>query len=235
MFALCVFVLRPSRCRTTELRYAVLSLRSVSRYLREFQGRGDPGKRRLAFLRNHRKAIVELDFFTVPTLSFRVWYCLFVMPTEDGCSSIVLSSRHLETAKTLHGPDSFVTTPAAEGVKWRKSLECRPGAISGKWFCFCSRRHPVFCGSSRHRSQGRIRFWRHIAILRARPFSFAAARRSLAPCQHRRQARHSIANGIRSGPEVFGNLLDLDLAASNNSVLDRFWQEARHRVGAVLV
>jgi hypothetical protein len=28
--------------------------------------RGDPGKRWMAFLRNHREAIVALDFFTVP-------------------------------------------------------------------------------------------------------------------------------------------------------------------------
>ena len=53
----------------------VLSERSVSRYLRAFQRPGDPGKRWLTFLRNHREAIVALDFFTVPTVSFRVWHC----------------------------------------------------------------------------------------------------------------------------------------------------------------
>jgi len=57
----------------------VLSERSVSRYLRAVQRRGDPGKRWLAFLRNHREAIVALDFFTVPTVNFRVLYCLFVI------------------------------------------------------------------------------------------------------------------------------------------------------------
>ena len=57
----------------------VLSERSVSRYLRAVQRRGDPGKRWLTFLRNHREAIVALDFFTVPTVSFRVLYCLFVI------------------------------------------------------------------------------------------------------------------------------------------------------------
>ncbi len=57
----------------------VLSERSVSRYLRAVQRRGDPGKRWLAFLRNHREAIVAMDFFTVPTVSFRVLYCLFVI------------------------------------------------------------------------------------------------------------------------------------------------------------
>jgi putative transposase len=57
----------------------VLSERSVSRYLRAVQRRGDPGKRWLTFLRNHREAIVALDFFIVPTVSFRVLYCLFVI------------------------------------------------------------------------------------------------------------------------------------------------------------
>jgi len=53
--------------------------RSVSRYLCAVQRRGDPGKRWLTFLRNHREAVVALDFFTVPTVSFRVLYCLFVI------------------------------------------------------------------------------------------------------------------------------------------------------------
>jgi hypothetical protein len=57
----------------------VLSERSVSRYLRVFLRRGDPGERWLAFLRNHREAIVALDFFTVPTARFQVLYCLFVI------------------------------------------------------------------------------------------------------------------------------------------------------------
>ena len=57
----------------------VLSERSVSRYLRAVQRRGAPGKRWATFLRNHREAIVAMDFFTVPTVSFRVLYCLFVI------------------------------------------------------------------------------------------------------------------------------------------------------------
>jgi transposase InsO family protein len=57
----------------------VLSERTVARYLRRIERRGDPGKRWLAFLRNHREAIVALDFFTVPTATFRVLYCFFVI------------------------------------------------------------------------------------------------------------------------------------------------------------
>jgi putative transposase len=57
----------------------VLSERSVSRYLRVVQRRGDPGKRWLTCLRNHREAIVAMDFFTMPTVNFRVLYCFFVI------------------------------------------------------------------------------------------------------------------------------------------------------------
>jgi hypothetical protein len=57
----------------------VVSERTVARYLQRIQRRGDPGKRWLAFLRNHREAIVAFDFFTVPTATFRVLYCFFVI------------------------------------------------------------------------------------------------------------------------------------------------------------
>jgi len=39
----------------------------------------ESAKRRLAFLRNHREAIAAMDFFTVPTLTFQVLYCFFVI------------------------------------------------------------------------------------------------------------------------------------------------------------
>ena len=39
----------------------------------------EPAKRWLAFLRNHREAIAAMDFFTVPTLTFCVLYCFFVI------------------------------------------------------------------------------------------------------------------------------------------------------------
>jgi transposase InsO family protein len=39
----------------------------------------DPAHRWLAFLRNHRDAIAAMDFFTVPTLTFGVLYCFFVI------------------------------------------------------------------------------------------------------------------------------------------------------------
>jgi hypothetical protein len=39
----------------------------------------DSGQRWLTFLKNHREAIAALDFFTVPTATFRVLYGFFVI------------------------------------------------------------------------------------------------------------------------------------------------------------
>ena len=56
-----------------------LSERSVSRWIRRAPRDPDPVKRWLTFLRNHREAIAAIDFFTVPTLTFGVLYCFFVI------------------------------------------------------------------------------------------------------------------------------------------------------------
>ena len=56
-----------------------ISERTVARYLQRLRRRGDPAKRWLAFLANHREVIVAFDFFTVPTLTFQVLYCFFVI------------------------------------------------------------------------------------------------------------------------------------------------------------
>src|SRR5262245_28441955 len=52
---------------------------TVARYLRRLRRRGNPGKRWLTFLTNHREAIAAMDFFAVPTLTFNVLYCFFVI------------------------------------------------------------------------------------------------------------------------------------------------------------
>ena len=61
-----------------KLGFAV-SERTVARYLRRIRRRGDPGKRWLTFLVNHREMIAALDFFTVPTVTFKLLYCFFVI------------------------------------------------------------------------------------------------------------------------------------------------------------
>jgi hypothetical protein len=48
-------------------------------YLRRIECQGDPGNKWPAFVRNHREAIVALDFFTVPRAMFQVLYSFFVI------------------------------------------------------------------------------------------------------------------------------------------------------------
>ena len=52
---------------------------TVSRWLRRAPRKLDPAKRWLTFLRNHREAIAAMDLFTVPTITFGVLYCFFVI------------------------------------------------------------------------------------------------------------------------------------------------------------
>jgi hypothetical protein len=71
---------------------------TVSRYLKRLRPHGDAEKaqRWLAFLKNHREVIAAVDFFTVPTLTFRVLYCLFVI--EHGGGSCTLTPRRIRPA-----------------------------------------------------------------------------------------------------------------------------------------
>jgi hypothetical protein len=56
-----------------------VSERTISRWMKRAPRKPEPAKRWLAFLRNHREAIAAMDFFTVPTITFGVLYCFFVI------------------------------------------------------------------------------------------------------------------------------------------------------------
>ncbi len=64
-----------------------VSERTVTRYLRCLSPRDQARMLWAAFLRNHREVITAMDFFTVPTLTFRVLYCFFAI--EHGRRRIV--------------------------------------------------------------------------------------------------------------------------------------------------
>jgi len=57
---------------------------TVSRYRQRLKRRtdGEKARRWMAFLNNHREVIAALDVFTVPTLTFRVLYCFFVIEDQ---------------------------------------------------------------------------------------------------------------------------------------------------------
>ena len=56
-----------------------LSERTISRWMKRAPRDPEPAKRWLAFLRNHREAIAAMDFFAVPTITFGMIYCFFVI------------------------------------------------------------------------------------------------------------------------------------------------------------
>ena len=56
-----------------------VSERTISRWMKRAPRDPQPAKRWLAFLRNHREALAAMDFFTVPTITFGVLYCFFVI------------------------------------------------------------------------------------------------------------------------------------------------------------
>ena len=56
-----------------------VSERTISRWMKRVPRDPELAKRWLAFLRNHREAIAAMDFFTVPTVTFSVLYCFFVI------------------------------------------------------------------------------------------------------------------------------------------------------------
>ena len=56
-----------------------VSERTISRWMRKAPRDPELVKRWLAFLRNHREAIAAMDFFTVPTITFGMLYCFFII------------------------------------------------------------------------------------------------------------------------------------------------------------
>jgi putative transposase len=56
-----------------------VSERSVSRYLRHIFPSDQARKLWTTFLHNHREVIAAMDFFTAPTITFRVLYCFFAI------------------------------------------------------------------------------------------------------------------------------------------------------------
>jgi transposase InsO family protein len=56
-----------------------VSERTVSRYLRGLPSRPERRQHWRTFMKNHREVIAAMDFFTVPTASFRLLYVLFVI------------------------------------------------------------------------------------------------------------------------------------------------------------
>jgi hypothetical protein len=76
-----------------------LSERTISRWMKRAPRDPDRDKRWLAFLRNHREAIAAMDFFTVPTITFGVLYCFFIISHDRRRILHVNVTKHPTTPK----------------------------------------------------------------------------------------------------------------------------------------
>ena len=87
-----------------------VSERTVLRWMRKAPLNPEPAKQWAAFLSNHREAITAMDFFTVPTLTFGVLYCFFVISHDR--------RRILHWEVTRHPSSTWVTQQLREAFPY---------------------------------------------------------------------------------------------------------------------
>ncbi len=90
-----------------------VSERTVSRWMRRAPRDPEPAKRWLAFLRNHREAIAAMDFFTVPTVTFNLLYCFFMISHDR--------RRILHFNITRHPTSSWIVQQLREAFPYQST------------------------------------------------------------------------------------------------------------------
>jgi transposase InsO family protein len=92
-----------------------ISERTVLRWLRKAPRNPEPARRWAAFLSNHREAIAAMDFFTVPTLTFGMIYCFFVISHDR--------RRILHCNGTRRPTSAWVTQQLREAFPYSPTVE----------------------------------------------------------------------------------------------------------------
>jgi putative transposase len=90
-----------------------LSERTISRWVKRAPKDPDRAKRWLAFPRNHREAIAAMDFFTVPTITFGVLYCFFIISHDR--------RRILQVNVTKHPTSGWIIQQLREAFPFEAS------------------------------------------------------------------------------------------------------------------
>jgi putative transposase len=75
-----------------------ISERTVLRWMRKTPRNPEPANRWAAFLSTHRETIAAMDFFTVPTLTFGVLYCFFIIAHDRRRILHFNATRHPNSA-----------------------------------------------------------------------------------------------------------------------------------------
>ncbi len=86
---------------------------TISRWMRRAPRNPEPAKRWQAFLRNHREVIAAMDFFTVPTLTFNVLYCFFIISHDR--------KRILHFNVTRHPTSSWIVQQLREAFPYQST------------------------------------------------------------------------------------------------------------------
>jgi hypothetical protein len=76
--------------------------RTISRWMRRQPRKPDPAQRWLSFLHNHREAVVAMDFFTMPTITFRVLYASSLLRMTADTFSVSTSPSIRRVAGSLN-------------------------------------------------------------------------------------------------------------------------------------
>src|SRR6266581_7214450 len=90
-----------------------VSERTISRWMKRAPRDPEPARRWLTFLRNHREAIAAMDFFTVPTVTFSVLYCFFVISHDR--------RRILHFNVTHHPTSSWIVQQLREAFPYQST------------------------------------------------------------------------------------------------------------------
>jgi hypothetical protein len=90
-----------------------VSERTISRWMRRAPRNPERAQRWRAFLRNHREAVAAMDFFTVPTLTFNLLYCFFVISHDR--------RRILHFNVTRHPTSSWIVQQLREAFPYQSA------------------------------------------------------------------------------------------------------------------
>ena len=88
-----------------------VSERTISRWMQRAAKDPEPARRWQAFLKNHREAIAAMDFFTVPTFTFGILYCFFVVSHDR--------RRILHFGVTPHPTSSWIAQQLREAFSYQ--------------------------------------------------------------------------------------------------------------------
>lgn len=91
------------------------SERTVSRWMKRAPRNPEAGRRWLAFLRNHREGIAAMDLFTVPTATFSLLYCFFIISHDR--------RRIVHFNVTRHPTSTWIAQQLREAFPYREAPE----------------------------------------------------------------------------------------------------------------